>query len=189
MKKALGAILLFAGIGLMLYPFLIERQQAKGTESLEQALALIDTGEPANLDELPVSQADLEGTFSLEIPSIGLEQYILPETTEENLNLALTQIKPDQVPGQGNFTIAGHRGWRDGRHFSNLSEVAIGEQVMLHADGQTFVYEITESAVIPPTAVEVLDDQPDVDELTLITCTVSGKDRLAVKGKLVETES
>lgn len=55
-----------------------------------------------------------------------MNQLVLDETTDENLNITLTQIKKDQTPGVGNFTIAGHRGYRDGRHFSNLSKVPIG---------------------------------------------------------------
>ena len=189
MKKLIGLVLLIAGLAFMAYPFLEEGKQAKDTRSLEQALALINSGEPADpadLDNLPVSEEALENTIRLEIPSIGIDQLVLPETTAENLNLALTQIKPDQTPGEGNFTIAGHRGWRDGRHFSNLSKVKKGDRVILQANDKEYIYEVTGSEVIPPTAVDVLNDRPGKHELTLITCTVTGADRLAVKGKLID---
>ncbi len=105
---------------------------------------------------------------------------------DKNLSLALTQIKENQKPGLRNFTIAGHRGYRDGRHFSNLDEVPVGEMAYLHAKEKTYAYEITSSEVIEATDVDVLDDQENLNKLTLITCTVSGRQRVAVKGKLIE---
>ncbi|MBO1912309.1 class D sortase, partial [Microvirga sp. 3-52] len=129
----------------------------------------------------------IKNVLELEIPYINIQQKVLNRTTEENLAIALTQIKEDQVPGKGNFTIAGHRGYRDGRHFSNLAEVPMGEKVYLHSSDQTFVYEIISSEVIEPTNIGVLDDKKDLNEITMITCTISGKERVAVKGVLIDT--
>ena len=158
---------------------------------MEQALSLIAESEgmePIALEQienLSLTKEQLENVMELEIPYINIKQYILDETTDENLNIALTQIKPDQQPGIGNFTVAGHRGYRDGRHFSNLAKVPIGEKVYLHVDDKTLIYEIVSSEVIEPTFVEVLDDKEGKNEITLITCTVSGAKRVAVKGELV----
>ena len=158
--------------------------------ALEEALSLI-SGADGDVDlsaigDLSLSKDEIENVMELEIPFIDLQQYILEETTDENLNLALTQIKKDQTPGVGNFTIAGHRGYRDGRHFSNLSKVPVGEKVYLHAGDETYVYELKSSEVIEATDVDVLNDVKGKDEITLITCTVSGANRVAVKGDLVE---
>lgn len=59
---------------------------------------------------------------------------MLTEITNENLSFALTQIKPHQTPGKNNFTIAGFRRYRGD------SEVAKGDEVLLHTKEQTFVY-------------------------------------------------
>lgn len=191
MKNKIGILLLFAGVLLIAYPFYKEWEGNKELRALEEALSLIaDAGEQdvdlSEIEDLTLTQDALGNVLELEIPFLDLNQFVLDETTDENLNLALTQIKKDQIPGTGNFTIAGHRGYRDGRHFSNLSKLPVGELAYLHTKDQTFAYEIISSEVIEATDVQVLDDHEGQDELTLITCTVSGKNRVAVKGNLVE---
>lgn len=191
MKKTIGISLMLAGILLIVYPFYKEWEEAKEVRALENALALIENSGDGEVDlsmieDLTLSQESVENVLELEIPYIDMNHHVLDKTTDKNLSLALTQIKEEQTPGIGNFTIAGHRGYRDGRHFSNLDEVPLGEKAYLHTKDTTYVYEITSSEVIEATDVDVLDDQEDLKELTLITCTVSGRQRVAVKGKLID---
>lgn len=191
MKKTIGISLMLAGILLIAYPFYKEWEEAKEVRALENALALIESSEDGEVDlsmieDLTLSQEALENVLELEIPYIDMNHQVLDQTTDKNLSLALTQIKESQTPGIGNFTIAGHRGYRDGRHFSNLDEVPVGEKAYLHTKNKTYVYEITSSEVIEATDIDVLDDQEDLKELTLITCTISGRQRVAVKGKLID---
>ena len=194
-KTILGILFLLTGLVLVSIPLYVEWNQNKEVKAMEQALSLIaqsDGTEPVALKEIPnltLTKEELSHVMELEIPYIDLKQHILEETTDDNLNIALTQIKPDQVPGVGNFTVAGHRGYRDGRHFSNLAKVPIGEKVYLHAGEDTYVYEIKSSEVIEPTFVEVLNDTQGKNEITMITCTISGKKRVAVKGELVDRTS
>ena len=191
-KSLIGILFLLTGLVLVSFPLYVEWNQNKEVKALEEALSLIaesDGEEPVALDvieNLSFTEEQLKDVMELEIPYIDMKQHILSETTDENLNIALTQIKKNQQPGVGNFTVAGHRGYRDGRHFSNLAKVPVGEKVYLHAGEETFVYEITSTEVVEPTFVEVLNDTAGKDEITLITCTISGANRVAVKGELVE---
>lgn len=191
MKKAIGLLLLCTGVFLIAFPFYKEWEQNKEVKALEEALSLISESgneevDLAVIENLTLSKKEVENVLELEIPFIDMKQYVLDETTDENLNIALTQIKQNQTPGIGNFTIAGHRGYRDGRHFSNLAKVPVGEAVYLHTKEATYIYEVQSSTVIEATHIEVLEDTPGKDELTLITCTVSGAERVAVKGNLKE---
>ncbi len=191
MKKVIGILLLFIGVSLIAFPFYKEWEGKKETKALEEAFSLISEsdGEEVELSaiqHLSLTEDEVKNVMQLEIPFIHLQQPVLSETTDENLNIALTQIKKDQTPGSGNFTIAGHRGFRAGRYFNELSKVPVGEEVLLHAGDETYVYEVTSSEVIEPTYVEVLDDTPGKDEITLITCTATGLYRVAVKGQLKE---
>lgn len=191
-KLIIGMMFLLVGFILIFIPLYQEWQQAKELRALESALSLIsESGDNevdlSKIDNLSLTEEQLKEVLELEIPSIGLKQKVLAETTEDNLSIALTQIKKDQTPGIGNFTIAGHRGYRDKRHFSRLPKLKIGEKVYLYASSKTFVYEVTSSEQIDPTEVKVLDDQEDKNEITMITCTVSGAERIAVKGELIET--
>ncbi|WP_077297715.1 class D sortase [Virgibacillus pantothenticus] len=189
-KRKIGLGLMFIGVILVSIPFYYEWKQAKQVAALEEALAMVAESDEnavdlATIEDLPFSEEELKGVLELEIPSIDLKQKILTKTTEKNLSIALTQIKTNQTPGEGNFTIAGHRGYRGDRHFRQLPNVEVGDKAYLHTAKQTFIYEITTSEVIEPTTVEVLEDRVGKNELTLITCTLEGKDRIALKGTLV----
>ncbi|MBS4209119.1 class D sortase [Bacillus sp. FJAT-50079] len=192
MKKIIGFTFVLLGILLISYPLYQEWTQKKDVKALEEAFALIKESDGGELDltvidHLPFSKEEIDHMLELEIPSINLKQFVLDETTDENLKIALTQIKREQTPGVGNFTIAGHRGYRDGRHFRHLAEVPIGEKVFLHADDTTYIYEVIGTDVIKATDVEVLNDTPGKNEITLITCTATGIERVAVKGLLQDT--
>ncbi len=189
-RKWIGFFLIAFGLILISIPLYYEWEQEKKLAALEEALSFVsEADETATgiqpIEELPFSEEELKSVVELEIPSIQLKQKVLPETTQDNLSIALTQIKPYQTPGEGNFTIAGHRGYRGDRYFRQLPNVVVGDKALLHAANQTFIYEITSSEVIDPTAVEILQDEEDISEITLITCTVDGKDRIALKGKLI----
>ncbi|SDZ08534.1 sortase A [Evansella caseinilytica] len=188
MKKAriiIGTVFLLAGCILLSIPLYYEWQHTREVRALEEALSLISDG-----DELPDDAAftyeEVTAVLELEIPSIDLKQMVLNETTEENLSIALTQLKTDQLPGQGNFAIAGHRGYRGDRHFSRLPDVSVGDKIYLNTPSETFVYQITDISIIEPEDVGILADQDGKTEITLITCTRSGKQRVAVKGEFLE---
>ncbi|MBA4538136.1 class D sortase [Bacillus aquiflavi] len=190
-KSLIGVVFLLVGLTLISIPLYYEWQQGKELKAMEEALSLIsesndEATDLSKIDNLTFTENELNGVLELEIPSIDLKQKVLAETTEKNLNVALTQIKRDQSPGEGNFAIAGHRGYRGDRHFRHLPDVSIGEKVYLHAEDGTYVYRVTSSKVIKPTNVEVLVDDREKKEITMITCTVSGENRIAVKGELIE---
>lgn len=212
-KLFIGISCLLIGCTLISVPLYHEYQYQQEVRALEEALLLLSSEEFVLASEIeqdqPLgwsledqqksSQQEAEqnkqqdeidwsaAVIELEIPSIELRQYVLPETTEENLSVALTQIKEGQVPGEGNFTIAGHRGYRNQRHFSNLPSVEPGEELFLHIDDTMYVYQVTATEVIAATQVEILEDDPLKKEITLITCTRDGKQRIAVKGEFVRT--
>jgi len=178
MKK--WAIFLFLlGIACISYPYIMHQKQAEEMKQLQVALEDIQVTGKTNGQ---VGEEDLLNTVKLCIPAIELNAPVLPKTTKEYLNIALTQIKEDQVPGQGNFTIAGHNSSVYGRHFNRLQELNIGDEIQLIDGENVFIYQVDSKRVIDPSEVDVLYDTPDKNEITLITCTVTGTKRLAVKG-------
>lgn len=178
MKK--WAIFLFLlGITCISYPYIMHQIQGQEMKQLQAALEDIQvTGQTDG----QVGEDDLLNTVKLYIPTIELNAPVLPKTTKEYLNIALTQIKKNQVPGQGNFTIAGHNSSVYGRHFNRLHEVKIGDEIQLIDGENVFTYQVDSKKVIAPSEVDVLNDHPNKNEITLITCTVAGTKRLAVKG-------
>ncbi|MCM3715641.1 class D sortase [Alkalihalobacillus oceani] len=188
-KLIIGIWLLLVGFILILIPFLSEWQSNRDARALEEALSLVADSEQSNIEVnvmgKTMTENELEQVMRLEIPVIDLNQLVLPETTEQNLKVALTQIKKEQVPGEGNFTIAGHRGYRAERHFSRLPEIDKGDTILLHANDKTYKYQVFSTEIIEPTYLEILEDHPFRREITLITCTRGGQERIAVRGTLM----
>ena len=185
--KIWAILLLLLGIACIIYPYMMHQKQEEEMKQLQKALEDIqemgkmDGQDPLN-SSLSLDEDDLYNTVKLYIPTIELNAPVLPKTTEEYLNIALTQIKKNQVPGQGNFTIAGHNSAVYGRHFNRLHELNIGDEIQLIDGEKVFIYQVDSKRVIDPSEVDVLYDTPDKNEITLITCTVTGTKRLAVKG-------
>ena len=185
--KIWAILLLLLGIACIIYPYMMHQKQEEEMKQLQKALE--DIQETGNMDgqdplnsSLSLDEDDLYNTVKLYIPTIELNAPVLPKTTKEYLNIALTQIKKNQVPGQGNFTIAGHNSAVYGRHFNRLHELNIGDEIQLIDGEKVFIYQVDSKRVIEPSEVDVLNDTHDKNEITLITCTVTGTKRLAVKG-------
>ena len=183
-RKIIGLLFVVIGISCMLFPIYFYVQQGREIEQLQQKLNIIQESEVTSIEK---KEESLGQVMMLSIPSIDLYQPILETLSDDNLNVALTQIKEDQVLGSGNFTVAGHLSSVDGRHFNRLPEVQIGDEVSVLTDKQVYTFTVDSREVIEATDVDVLDDG-DQSEITLITCTPSGKKRLAVKGYLVDVE-
>ncbi|MFJ6412519.1 class D sortase [Terribacillus saccharophilus] len=189
-KLIAGVVFLLLGVALVATPLSIERMHAKEVNELEKAFARIEAGDVPRVGEekdQKWSENELADMMKLEIPSIEIEQYVLNETTDENLAAALTQIKTNQNPAKDNFSIAGHRGYRGDRLFRQLPEVKAGAEIKLQDKDATYIYEVDSVKIVEPNDVAILQNT-DKPEITLVTCTLSGKQRVAVTGKLKEVQ-
>lgn len=189
-KLIAGVVFLLLGVALVATPLSIEKMHAKEVNELEKAFASIEAGDVPQVGEekdQKWSENELADMMKLEIPSIELEQYVLNETTDENLAAALTQIKTNQNPAKDNFSIAGHRGYRGDRFFRQLPEVKPGAEIKLQDKDATYIYEVDSVKIVEPNDVAILQNT-DKPEITLVTCTLSGKQRVAVTGKLIEVQ-
>ena len=181
-RRKWAIFFLVLGLVCILYPYFMHEKQGEEIEQLQVALEEIEMTGETNSDFV---KDDLLNTMRLSIPAIELNSTVLPKTTKEYLNISLTQIKQNQVPGEGNFTIAGHNSSVFGRHFNRLHELTIGDEIQLIDGENVYTYVVESKTVIAATQVEVLDDTPGKNEITLITCTDSGKKRLAIKGNRI----
>ena len=79
---------------------------------------------------------------------------------------------------------AGHSSTLYKEYFNNLKNVEIGMEITLYdKQKQVYHYTVTESKIVDPDAVWVLDDFGD-DRITIITCTDDGTQRQVVVGLL-----
>ena len=124
----------------------------------------------------------------MEIPSIGLSQGIVEGINDDVLQYYLGHFEGSAKPGEkGNFSVAGHRVSDYSEAFVNLYKIEIADKVLVKANKKEYVYEVTDSFIVSPDRVDVLNNT-DEATITLVTCTVGAKERVIVKGKLVESK-
>ena len=89
------------------------------------------------------------------------------------------------MPGEeGNFALAGHSSYIYNQVFNNLHKVNMGDKIVIKTINNQFTYIITETMEVQPSDTYVLDQDMRKKEITIVTCTNSGKQRFIVKGEL-----
>ena len=120
------------------------------------------------------------------IPKIGITYPVLSETSDELLEISVNRywpetdkMKPNEV---GNYCIVGHN-YRNGKMFGRLTELENGDIVQLEdMTGRTLEYEVYNKYIVEPTDTSCTSQLTGGrKELTLITCTNYGTQRLVVK--------
>lgn len=122
----------------------------------------------------------------LEIDKISLEMPILEGSSPEHLKQSVATINPNQTPGKGNYTIAGHRSFTYGKQFNRLNELEKGDIVILKTKEKSYEYIVSRKFLVEPTDVSVLDTNKRDPEITLVTCDPAENPthRLIVRGVL-----
>lgn len=131
-----------------------------------------------------------EAIAHLVIPKIGVDKYVVDDVSTSQLRKGPGHYKETPLPGQaGNAAIAGHR-TTYGAPFYRLNELQPGDQILVTTRAGQFNYTVTESKVVKPTDVSVLDATPD-NRLTLTTCTprFSASNRLVVISRMTTAPS
>jgi sortase A len=114
-----------------------------------------------------------------------VDQYIVEGITTNQLRKGPGHYPQTALPGDpGNAAIAGHR-TTYGAPFYRLNELQPGDPILVTTSTGQFRYTVSDSKVVKPTDVSVLDPTPD-DRLTLTTCNprFSASTRLIVVGRL-----
>jgi sortase A len=120
--------------------------------------------EPLAIDAVPIVEGGVIG--EIQIPRLGLKEIVVQGDSEELLDIAVGHLPETALPGEsGNVALAGHRD----SLFRPLRDVRPGDSIVLKMPDREFQYQVEWTAVVPPTAVEVI--QPTSEPaLTLVTC-------------------
>lgn len=126
----------------------------------------------------------------LNIPSLNISYPILK--TEQNhideiLKISLVKFwggSPNEV---GNYVIVGHN-YKNKKMFGKLSEINIGDKIELtDLTGRTLKYSVYDKYVVEPEDTSCTTQKTNGNkEVTLITCTNYGKQRLVVRTREVK---
>ncbi len=169
-------------------------ETAKQSTDNDAIIIVLNEDEAANQAEEPtnevVSSTIGDITYTTEaiisIPKIGITYPVLSETSDALLEISVNRYWPEQdkmKPNEvGNYCIVGHN-YRNGKMFGRLAELENGDIVELEdMTGRTLEYEVYNKYVVEPTDTSCTSQRTNGrKELTLITCTNYGTQRLVVK--------
>ena len=118
----------------------------------------------------------------LSIPSLGIEYPVLSETSEELLKISINKFWGGSPNSVGNYCIVGHN-YKSGKMFGKLSQMKSGDTIKLtDLSGKTLEYKVYDRYVVDPENVACTSQITNgLKEVTLITCTNGGKQRLIIK--------
>lgn len=165
-KRALGLLLILVGmIALTWVGFQyvssawFDRETRASLESLRRAPQPESTPRPSTM---AVGQA----IGTLEITRVGLSGVVVEGDSDAVLDRAIGHLPDTPLPWHdGNSALAAHRD----TIFRPLKGVRLGDTLRLKTPHGDFDYRVTETLIVKPNEVWVLDPTP-VSTLTLISC-------------------
>lgn len=140
-------------------------------------------------DPSPPPTPEGDAVATIKICRIGVEKAVVNGVGDEDLKKGPGHYPQTPLPGTpGNAAIAGHR-TTYGAPFFNLDKLDVGDPIMVSTAQGQFRYDVESKTVVTPNHVEVLNNTPDKNELTLTTCEprFSAAKRLIVVAKLIGT--
>ena len=183
-RKVVAGLLITAGIAIMAVPFFWRATGEKQTEQLisefEQTLE-DDYDEETDVEEEQTSISEEDEAILkeggvigiIEIPGLDIRYPVMEGTTSKVLNAGIGE--------SGNCVLCGHNGSRYGTFFTPLSQISIGDEVMItDKNGLRHIYEVTETEVVNPYDNSI-KTQGTEKELTLFTCSQKGTMRFVVR--------
>ena len=161
-----------------------QRQLAREWERQQQSRPV--AGQSASTQAKPVN----DSLTRLTVPKIDLDSVIVEGTSYRALRLGPGHMRKTPEPGEnGNVVITGHRD----TFFRHISDLVMGDEVVVQRGGKKYVYKVTGKKVVEPTDMSVVAPSKD-SRLTLITCYPTyyigpAPKRLVVSTKLVDEKA
>jgi sortase A len=204
-------ILLFVAYQLWGTGIYTHKQQHKGRDQFEQQLAEVNrtststttvttdpvvtipgdtvaTLPPVTAPDVPAPEAG-QPAGQIQIPAIGVDWIFYEGVDLSDLKKGPGHYPQTPLPGQaGNAGIAGHR-TTFGAPFANVDKLAVGDDIFITTLQGKFTYKVTNSQIVAPSAIEVLQPHDGQNELTLTAChpKYSARQRIVISAALQGT--
>lgn len=213
-RRFLGLILLVIGIVIMInqaWPvvqvYLNQQDVAVANYTAEelqenasdQSNGQFDFNEVRNVSATEVNQvrtdiesgeADLDVLGAVAIPDANLNTAVIKGMSDVAMVSGAGTMFPDQVMGQGNYTLASHHiGYGTDILLNNISDsVTVGDKIYLTDLTNVYVYETFFVEAVNPDQVQYISQEVTGNPIiTLMTCTADLTQRWIVQGNLTET--
>jgi sortase A len=138
-----------------------------------------------SLENLPVPTTAPDQAIRIQIPALEVDAPVVQGDGWEQLKKGVGQNIGSANPGQnGNVVLSAHNDVY-GELFRYLDKLAPGDQVVLYTQQRQYVYVVDRTAVVEPTAVEVMASTGS-PTVTLISCYpyLVNKQRIVVFARL-----
>ncbi len=109
----------------------------------------------------------------ISIPRLGLKLPIYLGATSAHMTDGAAHLSQTSLPIGGintNCVIAGHRGWGGASYFRYITELEVGDEVIITNLWGELRYTVVETKIIAPNAVKEILIQESRELLTLLTC-------------------
>ena len=138
-----------------------------------------------SLANLPVPTPAPDQAIRIQIPALTIDAPVVQGDGWEQLKKGVGQNIGSANPGQtGNVVLSAHNDVY-GELFRYLDKLAPGDQVILYTQQRQYVYVVDRTAIVEPTAVEVMASTGN-PTVTLISCYpyLVNKQRIVVFARL-----
>ncbi len=131
----------------------------------------------------------------VEIPKINITYPVVysndtsAQTVEDLLKLSVVKYWGPNANTPGNFCIVGHN-YHNKRFFSKAATLENGDSIYLtDTNNKTLEYKVYANYVVEPENLKCTSQLTNGGtELTLITCTMTGKQRTIIKAKAINVK-
>lgn len=131
----------------------------------------------------------------IEIPKINITYPVIysndtsSETVEDLLKISVVKYWGPEANNPGNFCIVGHN-YHNKRFFSKASTLNNGDTIYLtDINNKTLEYKVYANYVVEPDDLKCTSQLTNgATDITLITCTMTGKQRTIIKARATNAD-
>lgn len=131
----------------------------------------------------------------IEIPKINITYPVIyskntsAKVVEELLRISVVKYWGPEANQKGNFCIVGHN-YHNKRFFSKAATLKVGDSIYLtDTKNKTLEYKVYANYVVEPEDLKCTSQLTNgATELTLITCTMTGKQRTIIKARAMNVD-
>lgn len=131
----------------------------------------------------------------VEIPKIDITYPVIysddtsDQTVEDLLKISVVKYWGPEANQPGNFCIVGHN-YHNKRFFSKAATLESGDSIYItDTNNETLEYKVYANYVVEPDDLKCTSQLTNgATDITLITCTMTGKQRTIIKARAVNTD-
>jgi sortase A len=122
-----------------------------------------------SLSNVPIPTSSPEQATRIQIPSIKVDAPVVQGDGWDQLKKGIGQHIGTVNPGKpGNMVVSAHNDVF-GEIFRDLDKIKNGDEVIVFTNARQYVYTVTGTQIVEPTATEVMAETSDAT-ITLISC-------------------